>query len=137
MLGRLIHFDWINACDWKVQGVGLGVQEGSVSFAKVFVDTVERFGLFAWGGIECVGADELRLVEHGLVTAEEAEDSGLGGSVSKDVWYADVEDLASVSNVGIVTVDAAFAAETTDDGSDNQTSTVWKNETTVGLSFNQ
>lgn len=117
--------------------IGLGAQEWSVSFAKIFIDIVERFGLFAWGGIDWVSADELGLVEHGLVAAEEAEDSGLGGSISKNVWYADVEDLASVSNIGIVTVDAAFAAETTDDGTDNQTSAVGENETTVGLSLNQ
>ena len=72
---------------------------------------VEVRRLLARYGVEGKGADEVGLVEDGLVGADEAPLEHLLLAVGVGHRVADVEELALVRHIGVVAVRAALARE--------------------------
>lgn len=55
--------------------------------------------------------DQQRLVEHGLVRAEEVVLNGLLAAIWVTHWFTDVEDLTIELLIGVVTVDSSLTIE--------------------------
>jgi len=55
--------------------------------------------------------DQQRLVEHGLVGAEEVVLNGLLAAIWVTHWFTHVEDLTVELLIGVVTIDSALAIE--------------------------
>lgn len=101
-------------------------KEESVFNANVVVDVVEVAGVLAGDSFFGEGAGQRQLVEDGLVSTEETVVLSFGGSVGVGDLVADVEDLAVVVNVGVISVSEAIARECGLDRSDDEFGTIWK-----------
>lgn len=103
-------------------------QELCVFNANVVVDVVEISGVLAWHGIFGEGAGQSQLVEDGLVAAEERVVQSFLVAVGVGDGVADVEDLAVVVDVSVVSVSEAVTIEIGVDWSNDQLDSVGKKE---------